>query len=149
MDVILIAAVTANGMIARSSDEVVGWSEDLSLFSEQTMGHTVIMGSGTANTLAVDLDGRDTIVMHRDMTPEEVLAKVDNDRCFIIGGARTFSRFAPHLTHLFLTFHPLVMKSESLPLFTHLEQELELAFLKRVEVNSDRGLYQFQYRVKQ
>lgn len=117
MDVILIAAVTANGMIARNSDEVVGWSEDLSLFLEQTMGHAVIMGSNTANTLSADLKGREMIVVHREMKPENVLNQIDGVKCFVIGGARTYSRFAPHLTHLFLTFHPIVMKSGSLPLF--------------------------------
>jgi dihydrofolate reductase len=70
-------------------------------------------------------------------------------KCFVIGGARTYSRFAPYLTHLFLTFHPIVMKSGSLPLFSHLKQEIELDFLKMVKVNSERGIYQYQYKVKQ
>jgi dihydrofolate reductase len=47
MDVILIAAVTADGFIARHSHEVVEWSQDISLFKEQTMGYPVIMGSNT------------------------------------------------------------------------------------------------------
>ncbi|MDP7436999.1 MAG: dihydrofolate reductase [Candidatus Marinimicrobia bacterium] len=149
MDVILIAAVTANGMIARNSDEVVGWSEDLSLFLEQTMGHAVIMGTNTENTLSADLKGREMIVVHREMKPENVLNQIDAVKCFVIGGARTYSRFAPYLTHLFLTPHPIVMKSGSLPLFSHLKQELELDFLRMIEVNGERGIYQYQYRVKQ
>ena len=43
MDVILTAAVTANGMIARHSNETVEWSADLPLFREQTVGQTVVM----------------------------------------------------------------------------------------------------------
>lgn len=147
MDVILIAAVTANGMIARHRDEVVAWSRDLQLFRKQTMGQTVIMGSRTARTLATDLEGRKTVVVHRDTDPAEVLAGVETEQCFVIGGSRTFSRFAPYLTHLYLTYHPLVFPSRALVLFDDLEEELRLEFLGMVEVKGDRGIYQFQYRV--
>ena len=63
MDVVLTAAVTANGMIARHSNETVEWSADLSLFREQTMGQTVVMGSTTEKTLTTELDGRSIIIM--------------------------------------------------------------------------------------
>ena len=96
-----------------------------------------------------DLKGREMIVVHREMKPENVLNQIDAVKCFVIGGARTYSRFAPYLTHLFLTPHPIVMKSGSLPLFSHLKQELELDFLRMIEVNGERGIYQYQYRVKQ
>lgn len=71
MDVILTAAITVNGMIAHHSEETIRWSEDLHLFRKQTMGHTVVMGSNTEKTLATELDGREVIVMHRDMDPRE------------------------------------------------------------------------------
>mgnify|MGYP001024447941 FL=1 len=149
MDVILIAAVTANGMISHDTKEVVNWSRDLKLFREQTMGHTVIMGSNTAKTLSSDLEGRKRVVMHRELDPAGVISRVEDNKCFIIGGARTYSRFAPHLTHLFLTFHPLVMNSKSLPLFSHLDGDLELEFINTVKVDGALGIYQFQYKVKQ
>ena len=44
MNVILIAAITADGYIARHSNEIVEWSLDLQLFKEQTMGFPIIMG---------------------------------------------------------------------------------------------------------
>lgn len=142
-----MAAVTANGMIARHREEVVSWSRDLHLFREQTLGHTVIMGSKTADTLATDLEGRKAVVVHRDTDPEEVLATVDTGRCFVIGGSRTFSRFAPFLTHMYLTYHPLVFPSDALLLFEELKEELELEFIGMVDVHPGQGIYQFQYRV--
>ena len=51
MHVILIAAITADGYIARHSNEIVNWSLDLHLFKKQTMGFPVIMGSNTKKTL--------------------------------------------------------------------------------------------------
>lgn len=147
MDVILIAAVTANGMIAHGPEEVVSWSEDLALFREQTMGETIIMGSKTAKTLATDLLGRETRVLHRDRDPEGILTKVKTGKCFVIGGARTFSRFAPFLTHLFVTYHPLIFSSDSLPLFSHLKRDMKLKFVRLLEVDANKGVYQFQYEV--
>ena len=55
MNVILIAAITADGYIARHSNEIVEWSLDLQLFKEQTMGFPIIMGSNTKKTLKTDL----------------------------------------------------------------------------------------------
>ncbi len=44
MDIILIAAITLDGYIARRNDEVISWSKDLKFFKKQTMGYPVIMG---------------------------------------------------------------------------------------------------------
>ena len=143
MDVILTAAVSANGMIARDSSETVEWSADLPLFRKQTMGQTVVMGSATEKTLATELHGRLIVVMHRKM----VLSEVFTDQCFIIGGAKTYTRFAPFLTHLYLTFHPIVFQSDAVPLFSDLNKELNLSLFKKVMVDEKREIYQHQYKV--
>ena len=146
MDVILIAAITADGYIARHSNEKVDWSLDLHLFRKQTMGYPVIMGSQTKKTLAMDLDGRETTVIHRHSDPEKVLDKLQGDKCFIIGGGRTFTRFASYLTHIYLTIHPLIF-GKGILLFPNLDKELDLIFLKMLLVDEVEGLYQFQYKI--
>lgn len=134
-------------MIARRRSERVNWSTDLSLFRKQTMDQTVVMGATTEATLMTELDGRTVVIMHRDMDPQTILSKVDTEECFIIGGAITYSRFAPFLTHVYLTPHPLVFKSDAVPLFSHLERELILSFVRRVAVDEYKGIYQLQYKV--
>ena len=146
MDIILIAAITADGYIARHSNEVVNWSQDLRLFRKQTMGYPVIMGSQTKKTLAMDLDGRETTVIHRHSDPEKTLDKLHSDKCFIIGGGRTFTRFASYLTHIYLTIHPLIF-GKGVLLFPDLNKELNLVFLKMLSVDGVKGLYQFQYKI--
>ena len=146
MDVILIAAITADGYIARHSNEVVSWSQDLHLFRKQTMGYPIIMGSRTMKTLAMDLDGRETMVIHRHSNTEKVLDKLDGDKCFIIGGGRTYTRFASYLTHLYLTIHPLVFGG-GITLFPGLDEQIDLVFLKMLSVDGVEGLYQFQYKI--
>ena len=146
MEVILIAAITANGFIARRSDEVISWSKDLALFKKQTMGYPVIMGSNTEKTLAVELKGRKKIVIHRNDNAQKILTGLSSKKCFVIGGGRTYTKFAPFLTQLYLTPHPLVF-GKGIPLFPDLDRELSLQVVKKIPVNETDGIYQFQYRV--
>jgi dihydrofolate reductase len=146
MDIILIAAITLDGFIARKSDEVISWSKDLKLFKEQTMDYPVIMGSNTEKTLAVELEGREKIVVHRDDNPKKILEKLNAEKCYIIGGGRTYTKFAPYLTHLYITPHPIVF-GKGIPLFPELDRELSLQFVRMVPVVKTEGIYQFQYKV--
>ena len=107
-EVILIAAVTIDGYIARHNMEVVSWSKDLPLFKKQTMGFPVIMGSNTRKSLIGELEGREVVVFHRDKNPENILKGIKNKRCFVIGGGKTFSEFYKFLTHIFITPHPYI-----------------------------------------
>ncbi len=110
------------------------------------MGWPIVMGSNTKATLDRELSGRKVIVAHRNDDPQQILDQIRTEKCFIAGGGRTNARFAPYLTHLFLTIHPLVF-GKGVPLFDGLEQELVLD-LERVEaVTGETGIYQFRYRV--
>lgn len=146
MDIILIAAITADGFIAHHSQEVISWSRDLALFKKQTMGWPVIMGSNTMVTLAVELEGRDKIVVHRQDEPQRILQRLNTKRCFVIGGGRTYTRFAPFLTHLYLTPHPVIFGG-GIPLFPGLKSEINLKLEKKVPVDKYREIFQYQYSV--
>ena len=146
MDIILIAAITLDGYIARRNDEVISWSKDLKLFKKQTMGYPVIMGSNTEKTLAVELEGREKIVIHRNDDPKTILDGLKKEKCFIIGGGMTYSRFAPYLTHMYITPHPIVF-GKGIRLFSSLKVELSLKFLRKVIVDKTEGVFQFQYKV--
>lgn len=136
-----------DGMIARHELERITWSKDLSLFKEQTMGWPVIMGSNTEKTLTAELEGREVFVVHRNDVPGEILRSINTDKCFVIGGGKTFTRFAPYFTHLYLTPHPYVF-GKGTRLFENLENELELSFQKMIPVDEKQGIYQFQYEVR-
>ena len=145
-EVILIAAVTVDGFIARHNHEVTTWSKDLHLFKEQTLGHPVVMGSNTYDTLAAELEGREMIVVHRTDDPESILADIESDRCFIIGGGKTYARFAPYLTHLYITPHPIVF-GNGVPLFDGDIPELNLSFQNMITIDKKDGIFQYQYKV--
>lgn len=144
MEIILIAAVTVDGFIARHSHEIVDWSQDLSLFKEQTLGFPVIMGSNTFNSLQKELEGRDITVIHRNDDPKTILDNLNTDICFIAGGGRTNTRFAQYLTHLYLTPHPFVF-GKGVPLFYNMEKGLQLKLENKIDVNET--ITQLQYKV--
>lgn len=146
-EVILIAAVTVDGFIARHSHEVTSWSRDLNLFKVQTLGYPVIMGSNTFSTLATELEGRKTIVIHRNDNPEQCLSSIKENRCFIIGGGKTYARFAHLLTHLYITPHPLVF-GQGVPLFDGIIPELNLSFETMIPVDEKEGIFQYQLKVQ-
>ena len=146
-DVILIAAVTIDGLIARHHREMTTWSKDLPLFKEQTLGFHVIVGSNTHATLSAELDDREIIVVHRNDNPASILDTIPGDRCYIIGGGKTYARFAPFLTHLYITPHPMVF-GKGIPLFDGAIPHLELVFQQMVSVDEKGGIFQYQYKVK-
>ena len=145
-EVILIAAVTIDGYIARHSLEFTSWSKDLSLFKKQTMGNPVVVGSNTFKTLEKDLSGRDVICVSRDSIPQKVIRSIKSDRCFIIGGGKTYSRFSGFLTHLYITPHPYIF-NKGIQLFEGKIEELKLKFKKLIIVNREQGVFQYQYEV--
>ena len=145
-EVILIAAVTIDGYIARHSFEVTNWSKDLNLFKKQTMGHPVVVGSNTYKTLKKDLDRREVICVNRNSIPKEVVRSINKERCFIIGGGKTYSRFSSLLTHLYITPHPYVF-NKGVQLFEGKIKELKLKFKNLIVVKKEQGVFQYQYEV--
>ena len=147
LEVIGIAAVTVNGYIARHSREKILWSKDLPLFKKQTKNCAVIMGSNTHKTLSDGLPGREMIIVNRTDNPVDILRRIDQKRCFVIGGGKTYSKFSSYLTHLYLTIHPLVFK-RGIRLFTKLEKEISISFIRLVPVVAEEGIFQFQFKVE-
>tara|TARA_Y100001970_G_scaffold156289_1_gene191252 strand:+ start:80 stop:532 length:453 start_codon:yes stop_codon:yes gene_type:complete len=146
-EIILIAAITIDGFIARRNDEITNWTEDLPLFKKQTMGYPVIMGSNTYKTLSSELEGRNVVVVGRNDNPRTIIREINSDRCFIAGGGKTYSRFYPFLTHLYITPHPLIFGS-GVSLFSDTVNEKNLSFEKLLEVSRKKGIYQYQYKVR-
>lgn len=146
-EIILIAAVTIDGFIARHSNETTVWTKDLNLFKKQTQGHSVIMGSNTFNTLSNELVGREVVVITRNEEPKEIIRAISSKKCFIAGGGKTNSRFYPFLTHMYITPHPHIFGG-GVKLFSDKIDELNLFFEKKIEVSIDEGIVQYQYKIK-
>jgi dihydrofolate reductase len=103
IEIILIAAVARNGVIGR--DNALPWrlKADLAHFRATTMGHPVLMGRKTWESLAKPLPGRRNLVLTRQpgykaQGAAEVFVSVDGaldalketGRVFVIGGAEIY-----------------------------------------------------------
>ena len=67
MNIAIIAAVTADNAIGRGGDLIFHIREDLKRFKTLTMGHTVVMGRHTWDSLPKGaLPGRRNIVVTRN-----------------------------------------------------------------------------------
>ncbi|MDE6008271.1 MAG: dihydrofolate reductase [Muribaculaceae bacterium] len=115
MEVNMIVAVGKDGAIGKGRDLIWRISEDLKRFKRLTMGHPVIMGRKTWESLPKrPLPGRRNIVISRKpgyaaeggevcLTPEEALRNSLNDSPFIMGGAQIYNLFLPLVDRIYLT----------------------------------------------
>ena len=110
-------------IVARSRDHVIGrdnqmpWkiSADLQFFKRVTMGHPVIMGRKTWESIGRPLPGRRNVVVSRNtelqLTGAEVVNSLDAalttlsefPRVFVIGGEQLFTQAFPKADRLFIT----------------------------------------------
>lgn len=117
MKVALIVAVAENGVIGRGGELPWRLSADLRRFKELTMGHAILMGRKTYESIGGPLPGRRMIVITRqpDFRADgaEVVAGLDeafrlaadrNDaECFVIGGAEIYGQARPRADRVYLT----------------------------------------------
>lgn len=112
----LIAAVARNGVIGR--DNALPWHlpEDLKHFRTLTIGHPVIMGRRTYQSIGRPLPGRRNMIISRDPrfradgcetfpSLERALEACAHttDEVFIIGGAQLYAHALPAAQRLYLT----------------------------------------------
>lgn len=104
-EIVIIVAIAEGSVIGKNNDIPWHISEDLKRFKSLTMGHTVIMGRNTFESLPENvrpLPGRKNIVLTSDMeycddgiqtfsTLNYALkSQTKEDKVFIIGGARLY-----------------------------------------------------------
>ncbi len=144
MDIILIAAITLDGFIAKSHEDTLEWTVDKAEFKKRTMGHQVVIGSTTAELISKPLAGRELITVHREDEPQKILASIQSEKCYIAGGAKTNARFAPYLTHIIITVHPIIFGT-GIPLFQNVNHPIKLRLENRWELGTRRNVFQEQY----
>jgi dihydrofolate reductase len=113
--VYLVAAVAANGIIGAKGELPWRLAEDLKHFKRITMGHPIIMGRRTWESLKGALPGRDNIVVTRTAGYEAPGAAVANSLeaalalcvgeplVFVIGGSQLFAESLPIAAGLVMT----------------------------------------------
>ncbi len=113
--VTVIAGVAQNGVIGR--DNKLPWrlAEDLQFFKQATLGHAMVMGRKTYQSIGRPLPGRRSLVVTRNPQQaiegielcgslDEALARCPaGDEVFVIGGAGLFAEALRWADRLLLT----------------------------------------------
>lgn len=108
-----------NAIVAMASNRVIGkdgklpWHlpEDLKFFKQTTLGHPILMGRKTFESIGRPLPGRRNIVLSSTMAAREgvqVIRSIDelqaDEAVFLIGGAQLFELLLPQCESVYLTW---------------------------------------------
>jgi len=111
----VIAAMARNRVIG--IDNTLPWrlSEDLKHFKALTMGHHIIMGRKTYESIGKPLPGRTTVIVTRDLAyrvegcltahslDAAIAACAGDAEVFFVGGAELYAQVLPRADRLYLT----------------------------------------------
>ncbi|HEY6075798.1 MAG TPA: dihydrofolate reductase [Gaiella sp.] len=117
MTVTILAAVGRNGVIGVDGGLPWHLPDELQLFKELTLGHVLVMGRRTYESVGRPLPGRTTVVVTRRPdweavgalragSVEEALTTASeiDDQVFVVGGAQVYAEALPAADRLALTF---------------------------------------------
>ena len=127
---IAIVAMASNRVIGRAGTLPWHYPEDLQFFKRTTLGHTILMGRKTFDSIGKPLPKRRNVVLSHNMEPREgveVIRHLDelvtapDETVFLIGGAQLFGALMPQCQGLYLTFIQEPHEGDTLlPPFEHL-----------------------------
>jgi dihydrofolate reductase len=122
MAIIGIVAIDRNLAIGKGGQLPWHYPADMKFFKETTIGNAVVMGRRTWETLkgplkdrqnivltSRDIEKPDGITIARDAQTVLDLAKETDKHLFVIGGARVYQAFLPHVDRWLVTEIPLTV----------------------------------------
>lgn len=115
-DWIAVVAIAQNGVIGNQGNLPWRLSSDLKRFKRMTMGHCLLMGRKTYDSIGKPLPGRQTIVLSRSQhqvdapgvsvasDPNEVPSLVESGRrVMVVGGAQIYEATLARCSEIWLT----------------------------------------------
>ncbi|MBQ3445699.1 dihydrofolate reductase [Candidatus Saccharibacteria bacterium] len=112
----LIAAIGKNNELGSGNDLVFHIKEDMQYFKHTTMGHPILMGHKTFDSIGRALPGRTNFVVtrHSESLPDTIEPVRDlrqfleswrdsAEELFVIGGGMVYFEALPYAKHLYLT----------------------------------------------
>jgi dihydrofolate reductase len=108
----IIAAVAQNRGIGKGGKLPWHISEDLKRFKHLTVGHAILMGRKTFESIGHPLTGRRNVVLSSRSVPgvesyptiaAALSALADQERVFVIGGGQIYAEFLDRADEVYLT----------------------------------------------
>ncbi|NBZ95639.1 MAG: dihydrofolate reductase [Proteobacteria bacterium] len=118
-----IVAMAENRVIGNAGTIPWHLPEDFKFFKATTMGHAILMGRKTYESIGKPLPGRENIVLSRTMPETQGISvirsldelKVPNDGrdLFVIGGEEIYRLLLPKVQELYVTKVPQVIEGDT------------------------------------
>ena len=149
MAIIGIVAIDHNFAIGKDGKLPWHYSADMKFFKETTMGNTVVMGRRTWLTLKGPLKDRtnivlsrdpeitsnDSIIVMRDVDSVIELSKTQDAHLFVIGGAKVYEAFLPHIERWVVTEVPLSVEGADTFMPANFLEGFEMFELRQLDEN--------------
>ncbi|MCF2516660.1 dihydrofolate reductase [Dyadobacter sp. CY351] len=117
MQISIIVAVSENGVIGKDNQLLWRLPDDLKHFKQLTLGHPMIMGRKTFESIGKPLPGRTSIVItsQKDFNAEGILVahsldealdvarSLEESEAFVIGGGEIYKQSMPLADRLYVT----------------------------------------------
>lgn len=149
----IIAAIATNNALGKNNDLIWHLPADLKRFKKVTLGHHVIMGRKTFESLGKPLPNRTTIIISRNpdyhvegcvvvnSLPKAIKAASIDENPYILGGAEIYRQAMEHADLLDLTLVHQVFEGDAF--FPEIDLEI-WTMTKRVDFKADE-LNQYDY----
>ncbi|MDQ0245514.1 dihydrofolate reductase [Bacillus fengqiuensis] len=153
-----LVAMDQNRVIGK--DNKLPWHlpADLKYFKELTMGHPIVMGRKTYESIGRPLPGRENIVITRDkdytaegctvihsISEVKELEEKRNDELFVIGGAEIFEQTFSIADRLYITMIEAVFEGDTY--FPDFNEDEWVVVSKEKGVKDERNVYEHYFLV--
>jgi dihydrofolate reductase len=157
MTVSLIVAMTDGGVIGRDGQLPWRLSADLRRFKRLTMGHHIIMGRKTFDSIGRLLPGRTTVVITRQADLAISEAKVvhslkealqvtgDDAEVFIVGGGEIYRQALPMVDRIYQTIVHASVKGDTV--FPELDPSQWSIIEDERHASDERNQYEYSFQV--
>jgi dihydrofolate reductase len=118
-----IVAMAENRVIGNAGTIPWHLPEDFKFFKATTMGHAILMGRKTFESIGKPLPGRENIVLSRTMPKtagvtiirslDELKEPADGRDLFVIGGEEVYRLLLPRVHELYVTKVPQVIEGDT------------------------------------
>lgn len=121
----IVVALTENGLIGNANQLPWRMSDDLKRVKALTMGHHLIMGRKTYESIGRPLPGRTTVIITRQndykaegckvvTSLDEAIEIAKNDsEAFVFGGGEIFSQALPKVDRIYMTLLHTIIEGDT------------------------------------